>query len=499
MEEDEQRTNKKARTDSETATAVSTSVAIPERARLRKDPRQHLWEREAQSFPPPRLVLATPPSGNPENYEYIPALDPAVMSQLGQPMYRQANPHFRMSRAGPMPPQPLLPHRPFPEGPFQVPPIMASEFKGNISEEMLEELQAMKEGENAPTILAFIPHGAGKIMAAPPNATQIATDSQEFIRSLAFEENDRKAYDVLVHPPDIRNAGGERSRPFAKPWTFFIEIPHNATPLLRFLLWQRVFAVSKTVSFTVYDLDNDDRYWDIYPIMGTSVLKNASHAKVLSQKEMILTAIKRDLSVDRDFRVYASELAFRNLRHTGDLTGAITTLCSTFHLERTELEDPDGEMRPAYMLLARPPVASDLEDDAWRALFNRHPVYRISLQRFTVALGAHRVFCELCKSRIHCTARCPWPNTEGWLGITPRDLGVRASNATPPVYHGRPGEIVSSNLFQAFQKACQEAAATAAAAKAALNQKGMSRQAPYTQPKASRGTPRKGKGKGRAH
>ncbi|KAJ2955086.1 hypothetical protein NUW54_g14768 [Trametes sanguinea] len=107
-------------------------------------------------------------------------------------------------------------------------------------------------------------------MAAPPNATQIATDSQEFIRSLAFEENDRKAYDVLVHPPDIRNAGGERSRPFAKPWTFFIEIPHNATPLLRFLRWQQVFAVSKTVSFTVYDLDNDDRFapffaWATHP------------------------------------------------------------------------------------------------------------------------------------------------------------------------------------------------------------------------------------------
>ncbi|OSC98507.1 hypothetical protein PYCCODRAFT_1417629 [Trametes coccinea BRFM310] len=462
----------------------------------------HLWEREAQGLPPgaPAALGPVPPSDDPDKYPYIHALDPAVTSKPGQPTYRQANPHFRLNRAGPAPPQPLLPHRPFPEGPFEVPPIIASEFKGNIAPEMLEQLRQLSEGDNPPTILAFIPHGAGKIMAA--NATQIVMDSQDFLRSLAFEENDRLPYDVLVYDPELRNTPGEKSKPFSKPWTFFLELPRNAEPLRRFLLWQRVFAVSKTVSFTVYELDNDDRYWDVYPIRGTSILNDASHAKVLAQKELILTAIKRDLSADREFRICASELAFRNLRHTGDLTKALETLCSTFHLERTEAEDTlrDGELCPAYVLLARPPVANDPEYATWRTLFDRHPIYRIALQRFAVAAGTCRVFCELCKSRIHCTARCPWPNVDGWLGITPKDLGVRASTGTPTVYYGGPAKVTSGQLFEDFTRACQELATIAAATKAALNQKGgTSRPSQHSPPKANGSSSKRSKGKGRAH
>ncbi|OSD03195.1 hypothetical protein PYCCODRAFT_1444586 [Trametes coccinea BRFM310] len=499
---DETRANKKARTGVEQTAAVSTSTEEQERIRLRKEPRQHLWEREAQGMPlqAPTVPKVVPPCEDPTKHPYIPALDPAVTSQPGQPTYRQMNPHFRLNRQGPMPPQPLPPHRPFPEGPFEVPPIMASEFKGNVSLEMLADLQELMTSENPPTILAIIPHGAGKLMAA--NELQIITDIQDFLYSLAFEENDRMPYEALVYGPDLRNTPGEKSQPFSKPWTFFLELPRNADPLRRFLLWQRVFAVSKTVSFTVYELENDDRYWDIYPIRGTSILKDPTHAKVLAQKDLILSAIKRDLSADRDFRICASELAFRNLRHTGDLTKAIETLCSTFHLERTELEDgyKDGELAPAYVLLARPPVANDPDYAAWRALFDRHPVYRIALQRFSVAVGTCRVFCELCKSRIHCTARCPWPDVEGWLGITPRDLGVRASNGTPTEYYGPPGNVRTGPLFTNFTKACQEKAAVAAATKAALNQKGgTNRQAHYSPPKATGAGSRKGKGKGRAN
>ncbi|KAH9855562.1 hypothetical protein C2E23DRAFT_702925, partial [Lenzites betulinus] len=353
---------------------------------------------------------------------YTPELDPAVY--CGRPTGRAANPHFRMSRSGPTPPGPLQPHRPFPEGPFVVPPISLAGFRGNLSPEQLEELDRIKLSE---PILALVPHGGGKAMNT--NAATLVADIEAFLNSLAFEENDRLPYRSVLHPPDVRNPPRTwSSDPFGKPWPFFLQLPRDAGPLRVFLLWQRVFAVSKTVSFTVYDLDTNDSSWAFYPITGTSVRVDATHAEVLDQKELILKAIKRDMLLSAPYRSFAARMAYKNLLHTGDLNGALETLADTFHLERTEALDGSGSLVPAYVLLARPPTGSEEEYLEWYSYFMRdgtraREAFRIALQRFDIAFLPTRVWCDLCKSFLHCTARCPWPATEGWLGITPKDLG----------------------------------------------------------------------------
>ncbi|KAL1937712.1 hypothetical protein VTO73DRAFT_12865 [Trametes versicolor] len=447
--------NKRPRTDFGTVAVVSTAPASPERLALRKVPnRQDLWEREAQEAPPCPPMPTIPSGWNPWNSPYDPKLDPAVFA--GMPTGRGANPHFKMSRVGATPPLPLLPHRPFPEGPFEIAPIPAADFRGNLSPQQLEELDRMRTTE---TILALIPHGAGK--AVNLNASTIMKDAESFIGSLAFEENDRMAYRVTVHPPDMRNrAGGWNANPFGKPWVFFLQLPKDASPLRDFLLWQRVFAVSKTVSFTIYDLDEDVQCWDHHAITGMWIRNGMSHGETLDQKVMLLTAIKHDICASDKFRVFAAKMAYTNLKHTGDLEEVLNTLTNTFHLERTEAVDDSGSMIPAYVLLARPPTASKEEYMEWCSYFTYDSVnncareaYRTSMQRFDVAFLPVRVWCELCKSRIHCTARCPWPSTEGWLGTTAADLGVRtAPGSNPPSLTG-PAGVVLTPLILSFRQA----------------------------------------------
>ncbi|OSC97984.1 hypothetical protein PYCCODRAFT_1439644 [Trametes coccinea BRFM310] len=345
-----------------------------------------------------------------------------------------------MSREGEEPPQPIPPHRPFPEGPFPIPPLNEHEFRGNMSPQILTEIAMASESANPPIFLALIPHGAGKAMNA--NAVTVAKDCQEFLGSLTFNENNAKPYKVVVHLPDARDVGGANSAAFSKPWTFLVQLPHGATPLRRFLMWQRVFAVSKTISFTVYELDAQVQYWDLQRIHGPTITTEASHSDVIDQKAIILAAIKRDLAADIDFRRLISDLAARNLQHQGDLTAALETVLSTLHLERTIAELDDETSLPVYVLMGRPPTRTLDEWKEWRSLFEKRSVYRIAFQRFeATARDSIKVWCDLCKSRIHCTAQCPWPSTKGWLGITQKDLGVRTTTnaAGNAVYHGPAG------------------------------------------------------------
>ncbi|KAH9853409.1 hypothetical protein C2E23DRAFT_884995 [Lenzites betulinus] len=141
-------------------------------------------------------------------------------------------------------------------------------------------------------------------------------------------------------------------------------------------------------------------------------------------------------------------------------TEVCATLADTFHLERTEALDGAGKLVPVYVLLARPPTGTEEEHSEWCKFFLRdgarlRDAFRIALQRFDIAFLPVKVWCDLCKSRIHCTARCPWPAVEGWLGITPKDLGVRATSSSPPTYSGPAGAVITP-IILAFRRAVNE-------------------------------------------
>ncbi|KAI0359729.1 hypothetical protein OH77DRAFT_1446276 [Trametes cingulata] len=461
------------------STPDTTPVSPPQKRKRLEDGQQpvNAWELEALSAPPLVPPSVTPPNDDPTSYPYIAALDPAAF--MGLPTGRAANPHLQMSRSGTAPAQPLLPHRPFPEGPFQIAPIPPSELKGNLSKEQIEELERLQTGPTPQEVLAIVPHGAGK--AINLGAKQLVADTQGFLRELMFEENDRKSYPVVVRAPDPRNTGGPNSKPFSRPFPFFLVLPKTgAAPLKAFLMWQRVFAVSKTISFTVYTFDEDVLLWDIYPISGSTITPDASHYDVLEQKELVLEAIKRDINSNPQYRSWAAKMACAHLNHSGDLMRALDTLSNTFHLERTEADDGEGGQTPVYVLMARPPTTDADDYNLWRDFFTSNgkqirEAFRIALQRFDIALLPTRVWCELCKSRLHCTARCPFPNAEGWLGITPYDLGVKTTSLNPARYAGPPGANKVVDIIKRFHEAFQTGAGGAASSRGAARPRGSAR------------------------
>ncbi|KAI0816976.1 hypothetical protein BC628DRAFT_1333960 [Trametes gibbosa] len=454
------RSTKRMRTDDGPQPAVRTLSPSPERLALRKTPdRQNLWEKGEQELPEPPEPTVAAPSDNDADFQYIKELDPAYLAK--KPLYRGVNPHFQYSQAGPQPALPLPPHRPFPAGPFPVAPIHPDMLKSNLSLVQETEINRIRASVSSHTVIALVPHGAGKAINA--NTAEIARDCQDFLRSLAFEANDNKSYKVLVHPPGVRNKPGANSNsPFGKPWTFIIQVPENALPLHDFILWQRVFAVSKTVSFTAYDFDGTlDLSWILFPITGNVIESDASHRDVLEQKLTLINAIREEVELNTVYRSYAAKLAYANLKHKGDLAGTLKTLAGGFHLERTEAEDAKGNLVPAYLFMARPPTASPRKYNDWRSFFllssPSQKCFSLSahLQTFDVAAPSLTVWCELCKSHLHCTARCPLPTVEGWLGITPRDLGVRAVTLNPPRYEGPPGAVTCS-IIQKFRTTLAE-------------------------------------------
>ncbi|KAH9848807.1 hypothetical protein C2E23DRAFT_738614 [Lenzites betulinus] len=448
---------KRSRTDEgpQAQPSVRSSSASPERLALRKTPdRQNLWEKGEQDLPEPPAPTVRAPSEDDDTFPYIKELDPAYLAK--KPLYRGVNPHFQMSHSGAQPPLPLPPHRPFPEGPFPVAPIHPGKLTSNLSLAQEKEIARIRNTDFPHTVIALVPHGAGKAINA--NASKIARDCQDFLRSLAFEANDNKPYKVMVHPLGLRNKTGANSNaPFGMPWTFIIQIPNNALPLYDFLMWQRVFGVSKTVSFTAYDFEGTrDLSWILFPITGNVIEPEATHMEVLEQKLILTNAICEAVETNTVYRSYAAKLAYTNLKHTGDLAGTLRTIAGGFHLERTEAEDAKGNLVPAYLFMARPPTTLEREYNDWKSFFllsspsQKRFSLSAHLQTFDVAAPSLRIWCELCKSHLHCTARCPLPTADGWLGINPRDLGVRAISLNPPRYEGPPG-IVPCAIIQKFR------------------------------------------------
>ncbi|KAI0822693.1 hypothetical protein BC628DRAFT_1340668 [Trametes gibbosa] len=397
---------KRTRTDNGPQPAVRTLSPSPERLALRKTPdHQNLWEKGEQELPEPPKPT------------YIKELDPAYLAK--KPLYHGVNPHFQFSQTGPQPALPLPPHRPFPVGPFPVAPIHPDMLRSNLSLAQETEINQIRTSLSPHTVIALVPHGAGKAINA--NAAEVARDCEDFLRSLAFEANDNKPY----------------------------KVPENARLLHDFILWQHVFAVSKTVSFTAYDFDGTlDLPWILFPITGNVIKSDASDRKVLEQKLTLVNAIRE-------------ELAYANLKHTGDLAGTLKTLAGGFHLERTEAEDAKGNLLPAYLFMAHPPTAPQCEYNDWRSFFllssptQKRFSLSAHLQTFDVAAPSLTIWCELCKSHLHCTARCPLPMVKGWLSITPRDLGMRAVALNPPRYEGPPGAVTCA-IIQKFRTTLAE-------------------------------------------
>ncbi|RPD52472.1 hypothetical protein L226DRAFT_576458 [Lentinus tigrinus ALCF2SS1-7] len=214
---------------------------------------------------------------------YLRAFD--SVETTGKPAHWDECPHGRKTRAGAPLEQPLLPHQEFLEGPFPHTHIPEYRFFSNLN---AAQIQAVRQ--RGSQVLAVIPHGGGQGLLK--RAKLVATAVESFLRSLAFESNERKAFNVKVYEPEVKKL--DPNNPFGKPHAFFVDLGPNADALRKFLLWQEVFAVNPSLSFTILPIDNREASWKVCVISGDDIEPNATHAVTSIENLTAASGNKKD-------------------------------------------------------------------------------------------------------------------------------------------------------------------------------------------------------------
>ncbi|RPD55589.1 hypothetical protein L226DRAFT_466733 [Lentinus tigrinus ALCF2SS1-7] len=348
---------------------------------------------------------------------YLQAFDP--VESTSKPAHWDECPHRKKTRAGVPPEQPLLPHQEFLEGPFPHTHVPEYRFFSNLN---AAQIQAVRQ--RGTQILAIIPHGGGQGLLK--RAKVVASAIESFLRSLAFESNGRKAFNVKVYEPEVKKM--DPNNPFGKPHAFFVDLGPNADALRKFLLWQEVFAVNPSLSFSVLPVDTREASWKVCVITGDDIEPNATHAYLVQQRTLLLTELKKRIHDDFKLLWKTAQLVLNSWNVHGTYSELATMFTDTFMLELTTADPRSGAPpAPAFILYAKPLTYDKREAVKWRADFLRvHPrtgaqPLRLGLDIFPVDKGS--VDCKVCKADVHRTADCPLANTPGWIGVTPELIG----------------------------------------------------------------------------
>ena len=160
---------------------------------------------------------------------------------------------------------------------------------------------------------------------------------------------------------------------------------------------------------------------------------------MIAQRKTLLAHIKEALYADAPYSDCIKSLAANNIDHTGTAEQVFRSVTDTFHLEPTTADTPSGPV-PALIFMARP-ITDDREQNhhlkkvMQKAICGTARGYfylrtnKVNLVDGTGDARA-RVDCKLCKSDIHRTLDCPLPNTRGWKGIVPANLGFKDEQGT---------------------------------------------------------------------
>ncbi|RPD77088.1 hypothetical protein L226DRAFT_483424 [Lentinus tigrinus ALCF2SS1-7] len=325
----------------------------------------------------------------------------------GLPTAVDENPHIGSTRQGEKPELPKLTYTCFADVEFHATHIPDFKMRGNVNEEQLASLDAL-----GTRLLYVVLHGGGQrfLKRAPEKVKEV----KDFLQSLSFECHEGAKPELDVIAPIAKNPS-DRKR-FGQPWTLFLVLGEEEHALRKYLLWQQVFSVHPTLSFSIFE-SAPGQPW---PIM---VLTGAEGAVVDSPeaKKQVLAAIKKKLWSNLDYCIYAAGLVAAYWGAAGNM--ATLARMSTDSLDikcvRAELSGSE-KLVPAYLVVAKPPTTDRGEYQRWSNFFTAPGEYWRELYQLKV--NAATVDCKLCKDASHCACDCPLPTTLGWQGPTATDI-----------------------------------------------------------------------------
>ncbi|RPD58234.1 hypothetical protein L226DRAFT_614515 [Lentinus tigrinus ALCF2SS1-7] len=369
--------------------------------------------KEPANRPPPligpqsfRYVAPLPRGRNPPEMSLpIQLFDPKDFD--GLPTAADQNPHIQKTRRGEKPKIPNLKYVSFTDTEFHAAVIPEFKLYGNIADSQLEVLAKL------PTPPLFIvPHGGGfrMLKRAPKQADEIL----DLICSFRFESHGDGKPDATLLKPIPKNAS-ERKR-FGQPWVLILVLGPDEEALRKYLLWQQVFSVHPTLSFSVHE-SSPGQPWQIMVLTG----EDGAVVDSTEAKEAVLAAIKTKLWSSRDYCVFAAALVARNWAGTGNMAklAKVSTDALDLAVVRAELSGSE-KLTPAYLVYAKPITANRGEYQRWVNFFVAPGEYYRGVHQLKV--NKAKVECKLCKESAHCAADCPLPATPQWQGPTVEDI-----------------------------------------------------------------------------
>ncbi len=325
----------------------------------------------------------------------------------GLPTAMEENPHILRTRRGEKPAMPNIKYVSFTDAEFHAAAIPEHKLYGNIAE---SQLAALSKLPTPP--LWIIPHGGGYRMLkrAPKQADEIL----DLIRTFVFEGHGDAKPEASILKPVPKNAS-DRKR-FGQPWVLILILGDNEEALRKYLLWQQVFSVHPTLSFSVHE-SVPGQPWQIMVLTGEEgAVVDSDEAK-----QAVLAAIKTVVWSSRDYCVFAGQLVADNWNRAGNMaklakesTDALDLACVRAELSGSE------RLVPAYLVYAKPITNQRGSYQRWVDFFTAPGEYYRGAYQLKV--NAARVECKLCKELTHCAADCPLPASLEWQGPTVNDI-----------------------------------------------------------------------------
>ncbi|EJF59960.1 hypothetical protein DICSQDRAFT_171681 [Dichomitus squalens LYAD-421 SS1] len=220
---------------------------------------------------------------------------------------------------------------------------------------------------------------------------------------------------VRIHLPIVRVP--KKNNAFGQPWTWFADLGPNSEHLRKWLLYQEVFPISPSLSFSVHPITGVTvQPWTIMVLTGRDryAVEDTREACQEVAKE-----IKSFLWADRDFTVRTARYVEQNWGLRGAPATLVKYMTDTIEVVYTiaELKTSRKEV-PAYSVYAKP-ISNDPEAYLkWAAKFQEGVYWRGPC---LLEVNKAAVECKLCKDTSHSTRACPL-DVAGWKGTVVQDI-----------------------------------------------------------------------------
>ncbi|OSD05732.1 hypothetical protein PYCCODRAFT_1423231 [Trametes coccinea BRFM310] len=257
--------------------------------------------------------------------------------------------------------------------------IPVYKFFGNVSVDQEHLIRG-----NTAMILAAVMHGGGQCFIK--HSSEKAAEIKAFIQFLQFrphlrmhpqcppalsamhhqkkagpsgaevlseKQNSKDAVqhlpDIMIYAPEMNHVSNKNC--FDQLWSCLIELRPGASQLQEYLLWQVVFTVHPTLSFSVYAILTDVQPWKITTPSGPAgAVKNTVCAKYA-----VLMAIKEKLWVNRGFLWFVVCQMAANWSISGSLAQLVNVATDTLDADVVMVDDPStGRSIPAYLIKGKP-------------------------------------------------------------------------------------------------------------------------------------------------